>query len=208
MGCATKLFLIDIYPYPIMTKAMVSLSVHPQLNPLLKKEALAAYGLALKPIRDSDRIFLQQLYASTRQEELAIVPWSEDEKQTFLAFQFNAQHTFYQNQFGEAAFWVIEQADVPIGRLYLDRRAEEIRIIDIALLPAYRDRGIGTALLNAVLAEGQDKNQPVTIHVERNNRALTLYRRLGFVQKGDDSIYYLMEWMPSDNNIVNSGDNT
>ncbi|MGK7909050.1 MAG: GNAT family N-acetyltransferase [Synechococcus sp.] len=157
--------------------------------------------IALRPIVDGDRPFLYQVYASTREEELAIVPWSQDEKKAFLEFQFNAQHTFYQNQFGDAAFWVIEQTGVPIGRLYLDRRTDEIRIIDIALMPAYRDLGIVTALLNAVLAEGQAQNQPVTIHVEQNNRALNLYRRLGFVQKGEESIYYLMEWMPSDNNV-------
>lgn len=176
--------------------------------PYLKGEVFTRHDLTFRSITDADHPFLKQVYASTREEELTVVPWSEEQKQAFLEFQFNAQHTFYQTQFGDAAFWVIEQAGVPIGRLYLDRRADEIRIIDIALLPAYRDRGIGTALLNAVLAEGQDKNQPVTIHVERNNRALHLYRRLGFVQKGDESIYYLMQWTPSDNNVVNSGDNT
>ncbi len=180
--------------------------VYVSAAPYLTGELLTRCGLTFRSINDADHPFLRQVYASTREEELATVPWSKEQKQAFLEFQFNAQHTFYQNQFGNAAFWVIEQAGVPIGRLYLDRRADEIRIIDIALLPAYRDRGIGTALLKAVLAEGQTKNQPVTIHVEQNNRALNLYRRLGFVQKGDESIYYLMEWMPSDNK-VNSGDN-
>ena len=91
---------------------------------------------------------------------------------------------------------MIEQTGEPIGRLYLDRRADEIRIIDISLLPTYRDRGIGTALLTAVLAEGTAKQQPVRIHVEYNNRAISLYQRLGFIQIGGDDVYRLMEWSP------------
>ncbi|MEO0868043.1 MAG: GNAT family N-acetyltransferase [Cyanobacteria bacterium J06642_11] len=150
----------------------------------------------LRAIAEADRSFLRQVYASTREQEMAIVPWSDVQKTTFLEFQFDAQHRFYQDQFKEADFWVIEQSGVPIGRLYLDRRADEIRIIDIALLPAYRSIGIGTALLNAILAEGQTKQQPVRIHVEQNNRALNLYRRLGFKQIGEEGVYYLMEWCP------------
>ena len=168
----------------------------------IEKELLVHYGLVLRAITDADQPFLYQLYASTREEELAIVPWSEEQKQTFLAFQFNAQHTFYQSQFKDACFWVIEQASVPIGRLYLDRRTDEIRIIDIALMPDYRDRGIGTALLNTVLTEGQTNNQSVTIHVEQNNRALNLYHRLGFTQIGKEGVYFLMERTPSDKTLT------
>jgi ribosomal protein S18 acetylase RimI-like enzyme len=164
--------------------------------PLLEGDELIRHKLTFRPITDADQPFLKQVYASTRLEELAIVPWSEEQLQAFLEFQFNAQHTFYQNNFKQAHYWVIEQADVPVGRLYLDRRADEICIIDIALLPAYRDRGVGTAVLNTILAEAQAKNQPVRIHVEPNNRALNLYHRLGFRQIGDIGVYHLMEWTP------------
>ena len=162
----------------------------------LEGEELVRHGLTSRVITEADQPFLRQLYASTREEELAVVPWSEEEKQAFLAFQFKAQHSFYQSQFKQADFWIIEQAGVSIGRLYLDRRSDEIRIIDIALMPTYRDRGIGTALLNIILAEGRAKNQPVRIHVEHNNRALNLYRRLGFRQIDEEGVYYLMEWAP------------
>ncbi|MEM9218731.1 MAG: GNAT family N-acetyltransferase [Cyanobacteria bacterium P01_F01_bin.150] len=162
--------------------------------PVLSGEELTRHSLSFREIGDGDRPFLYQVYASTRAEELAIVPWSEEEKKAFLEFQFNAQHRFYQDQFKNAAFWVVEQSGGSIGRLYLDRRADEIRIIDIALLPDFRDRGIGTALLNAILAEARTKRLPVRIHVEYNNRALNLYHRLGFRQVAADGVYYLMEW--------------
>ncbi|MEO0825205.1 MAG: GNAT family N-acetyltransferase [Cyanobacteria bacterium J06635_1] len=180
---------------------MVSLSI----RPWLVGEALVHHGLTFRPITEDDHPFLFQVYASTREEELAIVPWSEEQKQAFLQFQFMAQHTFYQDQFKSADFWVIEQAGTDIGRLYIDRRPDEIHIIDIALMPTYCDRGLGTALLNTVLAAAQANSQPITIHVERNNRALNLYRRLGFVQKGEESVYHLMAWTPSNQNI-NLGD--
>lgn len=160
----------------------------------LERETLARYGLTFRSITEADQPFLQQLYASTRTEELAIVPWSKDAKEAFLELQFRAQHNFYQSQFKDANYWVIEQTGVPIGRLYLDQRADEIRIIDIALMPAYRDQGIGTALLNAVQALGHAKNQPVRINVEHNNRALNLYLHLGFTKLREEGIYYLMEW--------------
>ena len=99
--------------------------------------------LGFRPIRTEDQDFLRRLYASTRQEELAAVPWSEEEKAAFLQMQFRAQHTYYKQQFPEAQFDIILQDHHPIGRLYVDRRPEEIRLIDIAFLPEYRGQGIG-----------------------------------------------------------------
>jgi ribosomal protein S18 acetylase RimI-like enzyme len=110
--------------------------------------------------------------------------------------QFNAQHQFYQEQFSKAEFLIILSDGRPAGRLYLDRREDEIRIVDIALLPEYRGSGMGTSILKDVLAEGKEKNLPVRIHVERYNRALSLYNRLGFIRIGDNGVYYLMEWSP------------
>ena len=157
----------------------------------------AGPGVALRPMRARDRDFLYRVYASTRTEELAVVDWSEAEKAAFLEQQFEAQHRYYQEQFPDAAFQVIERGGEPIGRLYLDRRAEEIRIIDIALLPAHRRAGIGGALLRAILAEAAAAGKAVRIHVERNNPALGLYQRLGFREIDDQGVYLLMERAPA-----------
>jgi ribosomal protein S18 acetylase RimI-like enzyme len=151
----------------------------------------------LRPSTLDDEQFLYRLYASTREDELAVVPWSESEKETFLTTQFNAQHTFYHQQFNEAEFLIIEQDNEPIGRLYLDRRDDEIRIVDIALLPSHRNRGIGTKYLESILEEGQGAGLPVRIHVERNNTALRLYERLGFQKVTENGVYFLMEKWPN-----------
>lgn len=152
--------------------------------------------LALRSVESSDRELLSRIYASTREEEIAVTGWSDDQKAAFLAQQFEAQHTFYQEQFPEAEFSVILYQGQPAGRLYVDRRSDEIRLIDIALLPEYRNRGIGSGYLKRLLAEAQRVGLPVRIHVEQNNRALRLYRRLGFLDIGTNGVYFLMEWRP------------
>jgi ribosomal protein S18 acetylase RimI-like enzyme len=141
-----------------------------------------------------DEPFLRDLYASTRQEELAPLAWSDDEKQTFLASQFAAQCAFYEEQFRDASFQIILLDGEPAGRLYLDRRDDEIRIIDIALLPEHRGQGIGSSIMDDILNEARRTGKAVRIHVEQFNPALRLYERLGFKKVGDTGVYYLMEW--------------
>lgn len=152
--------------------------------------------ITLRPIAPTDEPFLARLYASTRADEMAMVPWDAAQKQAFLAMQFEAQHTFYQREFRDASFDLVLLHNEPIGRLYLHRRADEVRIIDIALLPTYRNRGIGGAFMRAILAEAARAGLPVRIHVERTNPALRLYWRLGFRHVADNGIYFLMEWVP------------
>ena len=110
--------------------------------------------------------------------------------------QFAAQSSFYAEQFPRAEFQIILVYGEPAGRLYVDRRGDEIRIIDIALLAQYRNRGFGTTLIGNLLAEGESAGLPVRIHVEGLNPALRLYRRLGFRKIGDNGVYHLMEWSP------------
>lgn len=140
--------------------------------------------------------FLYQVYSGTRQDEMALTGWSAEEQEQFLRMQFHAQHTHYQMEFREAAWDIVEKEGEPIGRLYLDRRPEEIRVIDIALLPSERGNGIGGALMRRVLEEAAGVGKLVRIHVERNNPAMHLYSRLGFEKIEDQGVYWLMEWDP------------
>jgi len=152
--------------------------------------------IGFRAINDDDLPFLNRLYASTRADEMALLDWTEEQKIQFLSMQFNAQHSFYQEHFGQAEFLIIEADSKPVGRVYLDRRADEIRLIDIALLPDQRNGGLGTALLKDLLAEGQSSGLPVRIHVESFNPAMRLYQRLGFQSVEDQGVYQLMEWRP------------
>jgi ribosomal protein S18 acetylase RimI-like enzyme len=153
-------------------------------------------GVATRVIGPDDEPLLRRVYASTREEELAVVPWNDDQKNAFLQMQFDAQHQFYQDQFPQASFEVVLRGGQPVGRLYVDRRTDEIRIIDIALLPEARGDGIGGALLTEIIAEASAANLPIRIYVERANRALSLYQRLRFSTVGENELYFLMEWSP------------
>lgn len=153
-----------------------------------------ARGLAVRPIAEGDTEFLAELYASTRREEMAPVPWSEAEKEAFLRQQFEAQHRHYQQHYADAQFLVLERFGTGIGRLYLHLREDEVRLVDIALLPQQRGNGVGTAVLEDLLESASARGLAVRIHVEANNPAKTLYERLGFCERDHNGVYRLMEW--------------
>ncbi|MGH9931912.1 MAG: GNAT family N-acetyltransferase [Pyrinomonadaceae bacterium] len=155
-------------------------------------------SLALRPVSLADQPFLFQVYASTRAEEMAVVPWSEDQKQAFLQMQFNAQSQSYQQQFPGAEYSVILYDGVPAGRLTVERTDESILLIDIALLPAHRNMGIGSSLIDDLKTEAQESGRPLRLDVENFNPAYRLYERLGFKKIDEASFYYRMEWRPSE----------
>jgi len=152
--------------------------------------------ITCRPITDADQELNYTLYASTRAAEMALVPWSDEEKEKFLRFQFHAQKAHYDEHFPDAAFDLILVDGLPAGRLYVDRRKDEIRLVDIALLSERRGQGIGGRILREILAEGEEKGLLVRIHVEANNPAMRLYKRLGFEKVEEQGVYHLMEWTP------------
>ncbi len=152
--------------------------------------------IILRDIQSADKAFLFTVYAGTRADEIALIDWTMEAKDAFLRMQFEAQDRYYKENYPDAEYQIIEWENKPVGRLYVHRRIDEIRIIDIALLPEYRRQRIGSTLLGGILEEGKNRNLPVTIHVERFNPALHLYERLGFRQMEDKGMYYLMECTP------------
>jgi ribosomal protein S18 acetylase RimI-like enzyme len=150
--------------------------------------------ISLRPITPADESFLARVYASSRAEELEITGWSDGQKADFCRRQFDAQSAYYVANYPEALFQIIERDGWPLGRLYVARWEKEIRIVDITLLPEARGSGIGTKLLRDLQEESRVAGKSLTIHVERFNRALGLYQRLGFQQVEDKGVYWLMEW--------------
>jgi ribosomal protein S18 acetylase RimI-like enzyme len=148
----------------------------------------------LRAVEPTDLPFLQDVYASTRAEELAQTPWTAEQKTAFCQHQFAAQDAHYRAHYPTAQFLVIELAGARVGRLYVDHWAREIRIMDISLLPEYRGSGTGSLLLRDLQEQARRENKALSIHVEKFNRALGLYERLGFRAKEDKGVYLLMEW--------------
>lgn len=158
--------------------------------------ALPAIGL--RAIVAGDEAFLCRVYASTREAELAPLGWSDAQLDAFVAMQYRAQRTDYWRNCDVSRFRVIVCDATDAGRLYVERRADELRVVDIALLPPFRNRGIASRLFGDLFDEADADGLPVRIHVERNNPAQRLYLRLGFVFAGDrGDLYRLMERPPT-----------
>ena len=153
-------------------------------------------GITLRPQVDSDLEFVARLYAETREEELWAVAWPDEVKCAFLRSQFDAQWAHYAQHYHDAEFSIIERHGSRIGRLYVWRGQDDVRIVDIALCAEARGVGIGGTLLSEVMEEAARSGKTASIHVERDNRALGLYQRLGFQRVDDHGVYYLMKWSP------------
>ena len=153
--------------------------------------------LAFRHVTDADLPFLFQLYASTREAELAPVPWSEAQKAAFLDMQFRAQHSHYRTHYAQALWLVILRDGQAIGRLYLDHQPNEHRVVDIALMPEHRGKGYGAALMRDLMEEAGSAGKAVGIHVEKNNPARRLYDRLGFVIVDEHGVYDRLEVRPA-----------
>ena len=147
-------------------------------------------------VAEADYDFLAELYISTRWQEMQQAPWTDDQRREFLMQQFAAQTEHYRVHYPDASRQIIRVGDQPAGRLYLDDIDNEIRIVDIALLPQFRGHGIGNNILTDIINRADKKNRSVTIHVEKNNPALGLYQRLGFQQEKDVGVYWFMRRSP------------
>ncbi len=157
--------------------------------------------ITFRPIKPSDRPFLYRVFVSTR-PDITMLNTSDEEKRKLLDTQFKAQSYHYHTYFGDADFLIVLRGNKPIGRLYVHRRPDEIRVIDISLLPEHRECGTGTKLMTDILKEARIADKPVRIHVERYSRAMRFYERLGFVKIAEKDYHFLMECTPGGNRIV------
>jgi ribosomal protein S18 acetylase RimI-like enzyme len=149
--------------------------------------------LTLRDERPEDRGFLFDLFASIRGPETDLLPWNDVQKRAFLQQQFDLQWSQYRLHYAGAEWLIVEYDGAAAGRLYLEATSKELRIMDIALVPALRNRGIGTALIGSVLDHADRRALPASLHVEPFNPALRLYQRFGFQYQETRGIYCYME---------------
>ncbi|MBC7906666.1 MAG: GNAT family N-acetyltransferase [Rhodospirillaceae bacterium] len=153
--------------------------------------------MTLRPMRDPDDMpFLFALFHDIRIGELAQTGWPDEQKIEFLTQQFTFQHHAYTTNYPGAQLDIVEMEGASIGRWYVHRGRDDIRVMDIAIAPTWRNHGIGQWLLREVMDEGTAAGKPVTIHVEKMNPAMRLYLRLGFVKIKDAEVYDLLGWTP------------
>lgn len=152
----------------------------------------------LRPARLDDLSFLRELYCSFREDELARIPWSQNDKRAFLDQQFDLQHRYYIAAFPQTEFLIIEKDGISVGRLYINLSADIWHIIDIGLMPEWRGQGLGCATMRAIQdAAMTGESLGIVLHVDRNNRrAYDLYQALGFTDTETTDTHIGMEWRP------------
>lgn len=153
-------------------------------------------AVGLRPANPKDEEFLLHLFIATRSDEFSLINLEAKQKAALIAMQFKAQSGQFFISYPQARNSIILWNGDPIGRILIDRGEREFTLVDIALLPAHRNRGIGTSLLKDLIAEATDAGKPIQLHVVSSNSAKRLYERLGFCQVGGEAAYLEMRWVP------------
>ena len=160
-----------------------------------KKISLGGSRLVtFRPAASDDEAFLLAVYGSTRADELALTNWDEAQRDAFLKMQFSAQQSHYREHYPEGEHYVILVDGHPAGRLYVANIPDQIRIMDITILPEHRGAGLGTPIIRELMAEAATVGKPLRIYVESFNPSRSLFERLGFVKAGESGYSYLLEW--------------
>lgn len=155
---------------------------------------IRAEQVRLRAVAAEDEGFVLSVYASTRAEELARTPWTAEQKEAFVKMQYTAQKQHYAVMYPRANHDIVYIDETPVGRIYLDRGAEELHILDVTVLPQYRGQGAGETLLRRLMEEAGASGKTVTIFVESFNPSLSLFARLGFQKEREEGYQFLMKW--------------
>jgi ribosomal protein S18 acetylase RimI-like enzyme len=157
----------------------------------------SAPSVSLRQVTPADEEFLVAVYGETRAQELSQVMWDEGQKESFVRWQFEMQRREYDARFPNARYDIILLGDVPVGRIWVGIDEAQIRLLDIAVLSEFQNRGIGTELLRSLMHEATQENKPLrhTVFV-LNTDAYRFYQRLGFETIEDLGAYKQMEWRP------------
>jgi len=153
-------------------------------------------NIKLRPSVPEDENFLVAVYGSTRQQELAMVPWNDEQKEAFIRFQLKAQLTHYQTEYPNAEYSIILFEAQPVGRLYIDRREAEIRIMDITLLPESRGRGISSPLIRRLMDEASASKRNLSINLDKLSQSQPVFKHFGFRPTEDSGFHVLYVWQP------------
>ena len=164
-----------------------------------------AKEISLRPVEQADDEFLLAVYASTRADEMARVPWAPEQKDAFVRMQFHAQKRHYAAQYPKATHEIICVDGTSVGRLYLARAADEFHILDVTVLPQFRNAGTGSFLIRKLLDEAGKAGKPVSIYVESFNPSLRLFSRLGFQKVDESGFQRLLRWIPANSRHATVG---
>lgn len=142
----------------------------------------------------NDKPFLLQLYASSRADEVYAWGWNEEMINAFLEMQWNAQQQYYASRYPEAEHLIIYSHQHRAGNMIISHTPRRLTLVDITLLPEYRNQKIGTQLLQQLQYKASSLSIPFQLSVLKTNPAYHLYQRLGFKCSGGNDLYHFLEW--------------
>jgi ribosomal protein S18 acetylase RimI-like enzyme len=148
--------------------------------------------------RPDDEGLFRRLFATAR-SDLQAIPLPTDALEALIDQQWRAQQSQHRAAFPTARDTVIEVDGTSVGRMLVAYLPDEVRLVDVALLPSYRNRGVGTQLIREVCEQATAKAQPVRLHVLAHGPARRLYLRLGFRPTSPSAAaeaYDELEWVP------------
>lgn len=152
--------------------------------------------IVYRPARSSDEPLLRELYALTRATEMAMVPWSDEQREMFIDMQFKAQQEHYRKAFSDATHDILLVNGSPVGNLYVQRRSDEIKIIDLNVLPSERKAGIGNQVVLKILNEAREEEKSVSVYVDTFSGSLQFFKRLGFEEAEQTGAHVQLRWFP------------
>ena len=157
---------------------------------------MTAGAVSLRPVKPEDKPFLLQLYASSRESEMAMVPWPAQQKEAFLASQFEAQTRDYSTRHPQAEHAIVLLDGREVGRCFVSREEDRIHILDLTVLTAERKGGTGSKLIQKLQQEAVEARVPLTIFVETFNPSMGFFTKRGFLPEKQEGIHVLLKWMP------------
>jgi len=156
---------------------------------------MAEESITLRPATEDDRELLLALYKSSRGDDLRGLEWDEERIGEFLDMQYEAHQKFLINDHPNMQDQIVLSSGEPVGHLAIEQRTEEIRLVDVTLLPEHRQRGTGTLLIQELQTQAAAAQRPLRLQVIRFNRAVNLFERLGFRRTSETGTHFQMEWL-------------
>ena len=151
-------------------------------------------GLTLREVSPLDEAFLLDLYLSVREAEMAMVPWTDEQRSAFVRHQYAAQRNHYRAEYPTAQHSILFKDDVPVGMLYIDFTQADVKIVDLIISPSSRNLGIGSSLLKVLQSEASGLQKPLTVFVDQQDRSINFFERLGFKPVEEQGMHILLEW--------------
>jgi ribosomal protein S18 acetylase RimI-like enzyme len=147
---------------------------------------------SLRPSTPADADFLRNLFTVDKAAEFAAQGLPETVYQPLIDMQYRGRTATFSAQHPRAATWIIESEGIAAGQYTLEETPQGSRLIDLAILPEYRNHGLATGVLQQLMREAATAG--LALRVNKGNPAVRLYTRLGFQVANEDEVSCEMVW--------------